>query len=207
MMDERHFAPACERNREPILTVLKTLDLRQKTILEIASGSGEHGLFFSQNLDDVHWQPSDIGAQQIASIAAWQQHDPSTNYLPPISLDVTEYPWQLPKTPPNYPLGAIFSANMIHIAPWAATEGLFRGAGALLPIGAPLILYGPYKIDGQHTAPSNETFESSYLKAQNPAWGIRDIVDLKVEGLKNHLSFKEKIAMPANNFILIFLRD
>ena len=162
----RRFAPATQRNREPILAVLDRVLPRRGLVLEVASGTGEHAAWFAHNLRPLLWQPSDPDPELRRSITS---HGASiANLKAPLDLDVTRSPWPLDEA------GAVVCINMIHIAPWAAAEGLMAGAGALLPAGAPLYIYGPFRRDGRHTAPSNAAFDRS-LRAENPDWGVRDL--------------------------------
>jgi SAM-dependent methyltransferase len=196
----RRVAPAAERNRGPILDVLARILPKAGVILEIASGTGQHAVHFAAALPGVTWQPSDPDAASRASIDAWRQHASLANLNVPIALDVTTTPWPVPDS-----LAAIVCINMIHIAPWAAAEALFHGARERLASDGVLFLYGPYKRDGTHTAPSNETFDAQ-LRATNPAWGVRNMEDVVELGRASGLSMHEAVPMPANNFCLIFGR-
>ena len=204
MTDRRQFAPATERNREPILSVLKATLPDTGTILEIASGSGEHAVFFAPALRPLKWQPSNFEPEQLDSVEDWIAHQPSDNLLPPISLDVTDPLWPVEET--SYdggPFTAIFNANMIHISPWQTCEGLMAGTQRILPVGGQLFLYGPFKMNGEHTAPSNAKFES-WLKSLNPDFAVRDIEIVSAEAKKNGLHHIAAHPMPANNYIHIF---
>lgn len=200
MTDPRLFAPSAQRNRDPILAVLREILPVSGTVLEIASGSGEHVIHFARHLPELTFQPTDPTVDSLRSVAAWVASSNIPNILPPLRLSTTDQPW------PVTAADAILCINMIHISPWAATEGLMRGAGALLRPGAPLYLYGPYKREGRHTARSNEAFDRQ-LQDQNPAWGVRDlgvVVDLaKSAGF----SAPEITEMPANNLSLVFRRS
>ena len=193
----RH-APATARNRDPILTVLREILPERGLILEIASGTGEHVRYFAANLPQLDWQPSDPDAQALASIAAWSEGLP--NVHPPLQLDATAAEW------PIAHVDAILCINMVHISPWAATEGLFAGAARLLNEGAPLYLYGPYRRVGVPTAPSNEAFDAS-LKAQNAAWGLRQLEDVAALAENRGFRFDGLAEMPANNLSLVFRRE
>ena len=197
--DQRLYFPHVARNRDPILEVLQRVLPRQGLVLEIASGGGEHAAYFAQNLPGVRWQPSDANAEMFESIAAHRVAAGAANLLGPLHLDVTSQQWPVERA------DALVCCNMIHIAPWAATEGLIAGAGRTLARGAPLYLYGPYKIDGRHTAPSNQDFDTR-LRAQNPLWGVRDLTDLSDLAKRHSLALEETAAMPANNFSVIFRR-
>lgn len=199
-MSERLYYPATERNRDPILTVLKQHLPRQGRVLEIASGSGEHVTHFAQHFPALDWQPSDLDPACLGSIQAWCEYCGLDNVRAPLRLDTTTgHNW--PKTE----LDALICINMVHISPWAATKGLMEKAGQLLRTGGVLYLYGPYRRGGLHTAPSNAAFERA-LQVQDARFGIRDIGDVEVEGALNGLHLEEVIEMPANNFSLVFRR-
>jgi hypothetical protein len=199
MTDSRLFAPAAARNRGPILDVLREILPGEGLVLEIASGTGEHVAHFATHLPRLTFQPSDPGAEARASIAAWIASTGAKNILPPLALDAAATPWPIAKA------DAIVCINMIHISPWAATEGLFAGARSLLPQGAPLYLYGPYKRGGAHTAPSNVAFDES-LRAQNPAWGVRDLETVAAYAANSGFSAPQIFEMPANNLSVVFRR-
>lgn len=199
MTDARRFAPATARNREPILAVLRRVLPASGTVLEIASGTGEHAAHFAPHFPALTWQPSDADADNLASIAAWAAASGAANIRPPILLDVTAPDWGVEG------VAAILAVNMIHIAPWAAAEALMAGAGRRLPPGAPLYLYGPYKRGGQHTAPSNAAFDAD-LRRRDPAWGVRDLDDVARLAERSGLDLAEVVAMPANNLSVIFRR-
>jgi Protein of unknown function (DUF938) len=211
--EAKQYAPATQRNREPILSVLQQHLPPTGLVLEIASGSGEHAAFFSPQLAPRLWLPSDIGELQLKSIEAWRQDRVSPELLPPIYLNVMEKGWPhrviqslSGSDKQTHTLSAIVSINMIHIAPWAATEGLFAGSEILLPQGGTLYLYGPYQMGGKHTAPSNEAFDEM-LRLQNPAWGIRPLETVIDLAERHNLRWRETIAMPANNLSVIFERE
>ncbi len=203
MTDDRIFAPATARNRDPILEQLKILLPEKAAVLEIASGTGEHGAYFSEHLPNIIWQPTNYDQQHLKSTAAWQRHTARTNYLPVLELDATSEVWPMETSQNALNFNAIFNANMIHISPWQVTEGLFKGAARVLPASGMLILYGPYKVDGKHTSQSNVEFEE-WLKAQDSSFGVRDIDDVTQEAKKNGLMHRKSISMPANNFIQLF---
>ena len=203
---DRLEAPATRRNRVHILEVLKNTLPKEGIILEIASGSGEHALYFASELLTLTWQPSDPEPQMIKSIAAWQQTEALDNLMAPLTINVLTPGWAKDVLTRSPGINAMVCINMIHIAPIEAAHGLFEGAGQLLPKDAPLVLYGPYKIDGQHTAPSNEAFDQR-LRTENPSWGVRDLGDISNIAAGHGLQFKEKIDMPANNFSVIFRKN
>jgi len=197
-MTGRRSAPATLRNREPILAVLRRVLPESGLVLEIASGTGEHAAFFAEALPGVRWQPSDPDPGALDSIAAWTEG--LETVLPPLSLDAAADVWPVARA------RAIVCINMIHISPWAATEGLMRGAGRVLDPGAPLYLYGPYRRGGEHTAPSNAAFDAD-LRARNPGWGVRDLEAVIAEAGRNGLAFEELVEMPANNLSVVFRRE
>jgi hypothetical protein len=202
--DPRLHAPATARNREPILAVLSRVLPADGTVLEIGSGTGEHAAWLGPRLAPRIWQPSDVDEVLLASIAAHVADSGAPNLRPPVRLDVTDPRW--PQLFADAPPAAIVSANMIHIAPWHAAEGLFAGAGRLLPASGMLYLYGPFSIGGRHTAPSNTAFDAS-LRAQDPEWGVRDLDEVAALGQRNGLTLQEQVPMPANNLSLIFRRQ
>ncbi|MEA5617778.1 DUF938 domain-containing protein [Cronbergia sp. UHCC 0137] len=204
--DPRQLAPATQRNREPILDVLLNVLPPTGTILEIASGTGEHAVYFAPFLQPRQWLPSDPNPQLRASIAAWSEDFKSDNLYPPIELDAQMPVWPVEKERfTNLPITAIVNINMIHISPWASCLGLMAGAGRILPVGGILYLYGPYKEDGEHTSPSNAAFDES-LQAQNPEWGVRNLEDVIKAAKSENLVLRKTYQMPANNLSVIFER-
>ena len=191
----RRFAAATQRNREPILAVLQRVLPGSGTVLEIASGTGEHAAFFARALPRMQWQPSDVDDENLASIAAWRDEEGTPNLLPPVRLDVHDEVWPIER------VDAIFCANMIHIAPWSACEGLMRGAGRVL--AGTMVLYGPFHIGGKPTADSNAAFDER-LRATDPRWGVRHLEDVLALAEQHGLELRERITMPANNFSLVF---
>jgi SAM-dependent methyltransferase len=197
--DRRLYFPHVARNREPILEVLRRVLPRQGLVLEIASGGGEHAAYFASNLPGLLWQPTDANSEMFESIAAHRAAAGVATLLAPLPLDVTSEQWPVERA------DAMVCCNMIHISPWAATEGLIAGAGRTLLRGGLLYLYGPYKIDGRHTAPSNQDFDIR-LRAQNPLWGVRDLTDVASLTKHHGLELAETVPMPANNLSVIFRR-
>jgi hypothetical protein len=193
-------APAVARNRDPILTVLREVLPAAGTVLEIASGTGEHAVHFAAALPHLTWQPTDPDAQARTSIAANAAATGLTNLLPPLELDASAPVWPVTRA------DALVSINMIHISPWGATQGLMAGAARVLPAGAPLYLYGPYRRHGQHTAPSNAAFDES-LRARDPEWGVRDLDEVVALAAGHGLALQRSVAMPANNLSVIFRRN
>ena len=201
MNDIKQIPPASVRNTPPLRDVLTRVlgpdTLPRGRVLEIASGSGYHAAAFAAALPHLEWQPSDPDPGAGASIAAYIAEARLANLRAPLKLDAAAGTW------PVASADAMVCINMIHISPWPATEGLFKGAARTLPAGGVLITYGPYAINGDFQADSNAAFDQS-LRSRNPAWGIRDLAD--IEPLARSCSFElaERIAMPANNHTLIF---
>jgi hypothetical protein len=203
MQDARQYAPATLRNREAILKTLLQILPPTGNILEISSGTGEHAVYFAPHLQPRQWIPTDPNPIAISSITAWQQYHPSPNLLAPITIDVTEPDWQRHPHLQNQDIQAIVNINMIHIAPWTACLGLMSGASKILPEGGLLYLYGAYKQNGKHTAPSNADFDAS-LRNQNPEWGVRDLEAVIDVAVAQNLLLQTVQPMPANNLSVIF---
>lgn len=200
--DPKQYAPATERNREPILAILQQILPPTGNILEIASGTGEHALFFAPYLYPRLWIPSDPNPLLRESILAWREDCTTDNILPPLDINVELESWY--RETGNFPpIEAIVNINMIHIAPWSACVGLMAGAESLLPQHGILYLYGPFRRHRQHTASSNVAFDEM-LKSQNPAWGIRDLDEVITLAKKHQLILKEVIDMPSNNLSVVF---
>ncbi len=192
-------APAALRNREPIARVLGEWLPASGLVLEIASGTGEHALYFAERFPELEWQPSEIHADALASVEAWRAHGALPNLREPVVLDASG---------PEWPLGhadAILSINMVHISPWSSALGLLDGAARLLPSGAPLILYGPWMSDAVPTAPSNQDFDAD-LRRRDPAWGLRRVEDFVDEAERSGFELVDQRAMPANNRMLLLRR-
>jgi len=196
MTDARRHAPATERNREPIADILRTVLPEQGTVLEIASGTGEHAIHFAQAFPQIDWQPSDPDPTAIASIRAWAETARLPNLRPPLTIDAASDGWPIERA------DAILCINMTHISPWEATVGLMTNAAKLLPPGGPLILYGPYLQQGVETAPSNLAFDES-LKQRDPRWGLRQLEDVAALAESVGLRMEDVHAMPANNLIVV----
>lgn len=201
---DRAHAPATLRNRAPILALLRTVLPEHGNVLEIASGSGEHVCFFAQQLPGLTFHPSDPDEGARRSIEAWIAHEAPANVAAPRRIAADETDWTL--GPLADSVAAIVNINMIHISPWESCEGLMRGAGRLLPEGAPLFVYGPYKREGRHTAPSNAAFDES-LRARDPRWGVRDLEDVVACAAANGLALDRVVEMPANNLSVVYRRE
>ncbi|MGJ5676436.1 MAG: DUF938 domain-containing protein [Nostochopsis sp.] len=203
--DARQYAPATQRNREPILEVLMQVLPAIGGVLEIASGTGEHAVYFAPRLFPRQWIPSDPNPLCRGSIEAWRTHLPCKNLHSPLEIDVREPVWMVEKEAffATSPITAIVNINMIHISPWAACLGLMTGAGHILSSGGILYLYGPFKRDGKHTAPSNAAFDES-LRAQNPEWGVRNLEDVVTAASTHNLTLLNIYQMPANNLSVVF---
>ncbi len=198
--DPRRHAPATSRNREAITEQLTHILPETGSVLELASGSGEHIVHFARHFPQLHWQPSDTEDAALASITAHSLDAGLPNIAPPLLIDAAQPDWPIDHA------DALLCINMVHISPWAATEGLFRGAGKLMPSGAPLILYGPFLEAEVVTAESNMAFDAS-LKARNPAWGLRDRAAVDALAACHGLRPARRVAMPANNILLVYRRD
>jgi SAM-dependent methyltransferase len=204
--DERLDAPAFHRNNGVITArLLELLKGRDGDVLEIGSGTGQHALAFARAMKDMVWWPSDGNVDRLTSIDAWRHHSGPDNLRPASLLDVTQTPWapEPPGMPLDAGLAAIIAINVVHIAPWQAAEAIFRGAGRHLGTGGHVLFYGPFKREGTHTAPSNATFDAE-LRANDPAWGIRDMADLATCARDHGLVFASVLDVPANNMILVF---
>jgi SAM-dependent methyltransferase len=193
----KEYAPATLRNRDAILTVLKLNLPENGLVLEIASGSGEHAAYFAPRLAGLTWQPSAPNSESRASIRSWAEEIQGDNLLTPVDLDVLVKPW------PVLQADAMVCINMIHISPWAVTQSLMAGAARTLRMGGILYLYGPYKIEGEHTSLSNQAFHES-LKNRDAQWGIRDLADVINEAETHGLMHTQSVQMPANNQSIIF---
>jgi hypothetical protein len=190
-------APAAERNKGPILTVLEGVLPASGLVLEIASGTGQHVVHFARELPRLTWQPSDPDPDLRASIRAWIAQTGLSNVRAPLDLDVCRQPW------PIEAADAAVCSNLIHIAPWPATTALMAGAARVLSATGALVLYGQYRREGQHTAPSNAAFDQQ-LRASNPDWGVRDLEAVVGEAASHGLALQDGIAMPANNLCVVF---
>lgn len=206
MEDRRRFAPATQRSRQPILQVLARVLPPQGKVLEIGSGTGEHAVYFAPQLRPRLWQPSDPDPLLRQSIQAWHQQIPCDTLRPPLDIDTRSPHWPVetdPEPDPQLAISAIVSINMIHIAPWESCLGLLAGAGRILNPGGIVYLYGPFRQGGEHTAESNRQFDLS-LRAQDPAWGVRDLDEVTAVAATQGLQLREIVPMPANNLSVIY---
>ena len=195
---KRH-APATARNVGPLTNVLARELPGSGTVLEIASGTGEHALAFAERFPALRWLPSDCDPANLASIEAYRQEASLPNIAPPVLLDAGADRW------PVSAADALLCVNMVHIAPWRATEGLFAGAARLLRSDAPLIVYGPFIESAVETAPSNLAFDRS-LSQRDARWGLRDAAALDALGIDAGFRRSARYAMPANNIVLVWRR-
>lgn len=192
-------APAAARNRDPILRVLRDCLPPSARVLEIASGTGEHAVWFAEALVKVSWQPTDMDPDALESITARRDLAGLPNLLPPLQLDASAEAWPVARA------DAIVAINMVHIAPWSATQGLIAGAARVLTADGLLFLYGPFSEGGLHAAASNKAFDAD-LRARNPSWGVRDLNEITALAVQRGLTKPERIPMPANNLSVIFRR-
>lgn len=199
MTDSRLQSPAVARNRQPILEVLREVLPARARVLEVASGSGEHAVHFAGAAPGWIWQPSDPHPRALASIAAWSEVARLDNLLKPLRFDVTgEWPAER--------FDAVVAINLLHISPWTASEALMAGATGCLAPGGVVVLYGPFRREGCHTAASNAAFDAD-LRRRDPQWGIRDLAEVEEEAQRYGLLLARVLPMPANNLILILRRQ
>lgn len=201
----KRLAPAAERNRDPILSVLRAYLPANGTVLEVSSGTGQHAAHFATQLPHLWWQPTEVGETNLASIAAWRDEVNAPNLLAPQALDVLDTTWWVEQATLPEPVSAIVNINMVHIAPWSCCEALFHGSSRVLRSGDPLLLYGPFKQGEQHTAPSNSAFDVQ-LRSQDPRWGVRDVEAVIDTAGESAFEYQMDIPMPANNLMLLFRR-
>ena len=202
-MDKRLFFSATQRNKDSIGDVLSKIIKKNGSILEIGSGSGEHGVYFQNRFPEIIWQTTDPDLLHRKSIISWIEHENLSKEMPqPLVLDVEKIPWEIPLKL-VHSLQGIVSINMIHVAEWTCTIALFKESAKLLKNGQFLIFYGPFRIGNKHTSKSNYLFDNS-LKMQNNHWGIRNLEEVSEEGKKNGFFQEDIIDMPANNFSIIY---
>lgn len=194
----KRSAPAALRNREPILEVLRDWLPNKGLVLEIAAGTGEHALFFAHALPGIEWQPTDPDPEARASIDAWRTEEGTPNLRPALDLDVMAGEW------PVAVADAVLAINLVHISPPSASLGLLDGAARLLPPGAPLILYGPWRVRGERLANSNHQFDQA-LRTRDPRYGLRELTDFAAQAAVRGFTLAERRDMPANNLMLRFV--
>jgi hypothetical protein len=193
---QKPYSESCERNKDPILEILRHAFAEAGSALEIGSGTGQHAVYFGAALPHLTWQTSDL-PENHAGIRAWLEEAGLPNVLPPLTLNVGEAQWPIGN------VDAVFTANTLHIMSWLEVERLFTGLGSILNPGGPLCIYGPFNYRGTYTSDSNARFDAM-LRARDPASGIRDFEEVQKLGLQNGLTFEAEHAMPANNRLLVF---
>jgi len=196
---DRLLSPSAERNKAPIAAVLKQALPAAGVVLEVASGTGQHVVHFAREMPHLTWQPSEREDELLRSIERWRAAEALANVRAPVRLDVMEQPW------PVASAAAVVCLNMIHIAPWAAAEALIAGAGKVVDDGGALFLYGPFRRGDRHTAPSNEAFDLQ-LRAQNAAWGVRDLDEVAAVARARGFGPPAIHEMPANNMSVVFYK-
>jgi len=202
-LDNRLFFPAAKRNKTFIGDVLSRIIQKNGSILEIGSGSGEHGVAFQKRFPEIIWQTSDPDLRHRQSISSWILYEKLNMKMPqPLAIDVEITPWEI-SSELGLSLQVIVSINLIHISSWNCTRSLFKESGKLLSNGKYLMLYGPFKIDNEHISQSNYLFDKS-LKMQNKNWGVRNLDEVNKEAYNNGFAQKELIFMPANNLSIIY---
>lgn len=192
------ISPSGSRNLPPLLEQLRLLLPDDGRVLEIASGPGQHLIAYAKAFPKLKWQGSDVDPRAFASIDAWCAEEALENVRPPLVIDASDANWSKQV---DAPLAAVIVVNMCHISPWEATVGLVGGAAKALSAGGSLLIYGPFKRDGAHTAPSNAQFDAS-LRAQNPAWGVRSVEEINAVAQTAGLAQAEWYPMPSNNAVL-----
>jgi SAM-dependent methyltransferase len=197
LANDRLVSPSAERNKAPIGEVLSQVLPECGVVLEVGSGTGQHVVQFAQAMPNLIWQPSERDADCLRSIRAWLSVEQPPNVRPPLHLDVSALPWPVDSA------AAVVCINMVHIAPWSATEALFQGSGSLLRGGGLLCLYGPFQRQGRHTSPSNKSFDA-LLRRQDPEWGVRDLDDVSLVADRAGFNLLQTHEMPSNNLTLVF---
>lgn len=195
-MEPKPWSEACERNKEPILAVLREFLRDGDRVLEVGSGTGQHAVHFGAALPGVFWQTADVAIYH-AGIRAWLAEARLPNVAPPLTLDVNDFDW------PAAAYDAVFSANTAHIMGWPEARRMVRGVACSLRPGGVFLLYGPFRYGGRHTSESNARFDAS-LRAQHPAMGVRDFEALDAEAAAAGLELVCDVAMPANNRTLVW---
>lgn len=195
----RRSAPAALRNRERIAELLRDWLPPDGLVLEIASGTGEHAVFFAERFPALEWQPSDLHPEALSSIESWRESAARPNVRSPIVIDAASHDWPVERA------DAMLSINMVHISPWNSALGLLDGAARILSPGSPLILYGPWLKDDVPTAQSNLDFDDN-LKRRDAEWGLRRVEDFAAAAKERGIELVEIRSMPANNMMLLLQR-
>lgn len=195
----KRYAPSAQRNREPIAEVLARFLPATGLVLEIASGSGEHAVHFAGRFPNLSWQPTDVGAEQLASIAAWVEAEALPNLRPPLRLDVSATRWPVERA------DAVLAINILQVTPWEHCDQLLAGAARSLPAGGLCYIYSPLKIAGRHTSEGNACFDAD-LRLRNPDYGVRDADEVAEVAGQHGFELIERVSMPANNTSLVFRR-
>jgi SAM-dependent methyltransferase len=204
--DGRLDAPAFHRNHDAIWSVIAPyLQAQTGDALEVGSGTGQHIAAFAQATPEIVWWPSDVNTKHLASIAAWRAHAQLLNLRAPTPIDLLNADWDLEQRGLPREFAAIVCINVLHIAPWPVSQNVVVSAARHLQAEGRLFVYGPFMRDGEHTAPSNAEFDAG-LRAANAEWGVRDIADLAAVADRSGLRLFDSVAMPANNFVLVFDR-
>jgi SAM-dependent methyltransferase len=198
--DGRLASRSAERNREPIAEVLSQVLPQSGLVLEVGSGTGEHAVHFARRMPHLTWQPSEQDNDCLRSISAWVALEAHANLRQPLYLDVADAQWAIAAA------DAVVCINMIHIAPWSATQALLRGAGRILPTGGLLCLYGPYRVAGKHTSASNRAFDAQ-LREVNSEWAVRDLDAVSNEARALNIELERTFQMPANNLIAVLRKS
>jgi SAM-dependent methyltransferase len=193
------YSESCEENKDPILTVLRRVLTAPGLVLEVGSGTGQHAVHFARHLPHLTWQPTDV-PEHLPGIGLWLDEAGLPNVLEPLALDVRQRPWPVQRA------DAVFSANTAHIMSWPEVQALFLGVGEVLAPGGAFLLYGPFSRHGRHTAESNARFDA-FLRARDPASGVRDLDDLQRLAAASGLVLAEDVAMPVNNRTLVWRRE
>jgi len=190
------YAESSEKNREPILVVLKEIFADRRRVLEIASGTGQHAVYFCRDLPHLTWQPSEL-PQNLSGIRAWLDEARLPNVLPPLAIDINDAIW------PDIQVDAVFNANTVHIISWQEVERMFAQISRVIDPGGYVCLYGPYNYDGKFTSDSNASFDI-WLKSRNPNSGVRDFEAVNELAASHGLELLRDFEMPSNNRILVW---
>ncbi len=202
--DGRFQSPAFERNHRPIIEALRSrLDLESGHVLELGSGPGQHISVMAKAFPKLTFWPSDPYPAHRESVEKWRAHHGVNNVMDPFALDASES-WNLKgdHAPQSGDIQAVLCINVLHVAPWSVAQGVLKGSAAHLGREGALFLYGPYSVDGQHISEGNASFDAA-IRAENDAWGVRDVGEISTEAETHGLVIAERVEMPSNNFILV----